>query len=189
MKYKLISLSRTHSINNIVLFINIIKQNLSFDFTLLATINNSPFGGGLCFDRFTPAELAFLEEYAKTMSPFAKALNVLQGETTVQVGKLQHIRIFSGFYGPLVDAFLAGIEKRFGQILVDPDIIAAAVLLPKFKMCCTSDECVLQLGKFCTVLALCFTTEDNRGNFCILNNFDNILSNSVSGQFTKNYFT
>lgn len=33
-------------------------------------------------------ELAFLAEYAKTMSPVAKALDVLQGETSVQMGWL-----------------------------------------------------------------------------------------------------
>ncbi len=38
--------------------------------------------------RFTPVELAFLAEYAKTMSPVAKALDVLQGETSVQMGWL-----------------------------------------------------------------------------------------------------
>ncbi|XP_027013075.2 uncharacterized protein LOC113649457 [Tachysurus fulvidraco] len=50
------------------------------------------------------------------------------------------------FCAPLVDALLAGIEKRFGQMLVDPELIAAAILLSKFKTCWTSDECVLKLG-------------------------------------------
>ncbi|KAJ8010942.1 hypothetical protein DPEC_G00080390 [Dallia pectoralis] len=35
---------------------------------------------------FTPVELAILAEYTKTMSPFAKALDVLQGEANVQMG-------------------------------------------------------------------------------------------------------
>ncbi|KAJ7998291.1 hypothetical protein DPEC_G00221170 [Dallia pectoralis] len=54
--------------------------------------------------RFTPVELAFLAEYTKTMGPFAKALDVLQGEANVQMGwlvstiillqaKLQHLCI------------------------------------------------------------------------------------------------
>ena len=38
--------------------------------------------------RFTPVELAFLAEYGKTISPVAKALDVLQGETSVQMGWL-----------------------------------------------------------------------------------------------------
>ncbi len=51
-------------------------------------------------------ELAFLAEYAKTMSPVAKALDVLQGETSVLMGwlvptitllrtKLQHLHVKS----------------------------------------------------------------------------------------------
>ncbi|KAI7802900.1 hypothetical protein IRJ41_021560, partial [Triplophysa rosa] len=90
-------------------------------------------------------------------SPFAQALNVLQGENNVHTGwlvptvallkrKLQDIHISSRFCGPLVDALLAGIEKRFGQMLVDPELIAAAILLPKFKTCWTSDDCVLKPG-------------------------------------------
>ncbi|XP_037394084.1 uncharacterized protein LOC108444376 [Pygocentrus nattereri] len=58
--------------------------------------------------KFTPVELAFLAEYAKTMSPVAKALDVLQGETSVQMGwlvptitllrtKLQQLNIASKF--------------------------------------------------------------------------------------------
>lgn len=38
--------------------------------------------------RFTPVELVFLAEYAKTISPAAKAFDVLQGETSVQMGWL-----------------------------------------------------------------------------------------------------
>ncbi|XP_030581715.1 uncharacterized protein LOC115777851 [Archocentrus centrarchus] len=106
---------------------------------------------------FTPAELSFLAEYVKTMSPFAKAVDVLQGEASVQMGwlvptvtllktKLQHLRISSKLCGPLVDALLAGLEKRFGQMLTDPELIAAAILVPRFKTCWTEDECILKLG-------------------------------------------
>ncbi|KAJ7998290.1 hypothetical protein DPEC_G00221160 [Dallia pectoralis] len=31
-------------------------------------------------------------------------------------------------------------------MLTDPELIAAAILVPKFKTCWTSDECVLKLG-------------------------------------------
>ncbi|CAK6982120.1 hypothetical protein D5F01_LYC23716 [Scomber scombrus] len=58
--------------------------------------------------RFTPVELAFIAEYAKTMSPVAKALDILQVETSVQMGwlvptitllrtKLQHLHVTSKF--------------------------------------------------------------------------------------------
>lgn len=39
----------------------------------------------LVFYRLTPAEIAFLREYAKTMKPVAKAVNILQGEAKVQM--------------------------------------------------------------------------------------------------------
>ncbi|KAI4897234.1 hypothetical protein NFI96_030188, partial [Prochilodus magdalenae] len=107
--------------------------------------------------RFTPVELAFLAEYAKTMSPVAKALDVLQGETSVQMGwlvptitllrtKLQQLKVASRFCEPLIAALLSGLEKRFGKMLADPELIAAAILVPKFKTCWTSDENILKLG-------------------------------------------
>ncbi len=113
--------------------------------------------------RFTPVELAFLTEYAKTLSPVAKALDVLQGETSVQMGwlvptitllrtKLQHLHVASKICEPLIAALLSGLEKRFDEMLADPELIAAAILVPKFKTCRTSDENILKLGKCLTSL-------------------------------------
>ncbi len=113
--------------------------------------------------RFTPVELAFLTEYAKTLSPVAKALDVLQGETRVQMGwlaptitllrtKLQHLHVASKICEPLIAALLSGLEKRFDEMLADPELIAAAILVPKFKTCWTSDENILKLGKCLTSL-------------------------------------
>ncbi|KAL6479152.1 hypothetical protein MHYP_G00125850 [Metynnis hypsauchen] len=107
--------------------------------------------------KFTPVELAFLAEYANTMSPVAKALDVLQGETSVQMGwlvptitllktKLQQLNVASKFCEPLIAALLSGLEKRFREMLTDPELIAAAILVPKFKTCWTSDENILKLG-------------------------------------------
>ncbi|XP_060783091.1 uncharacterized protein LOC132890299 [Neoarius graeffei] len=106
---------------------------------------------------FTPVELAFLAEYTKTMTPVAKALDVLQGETNVQMGwlvptitilknKLQNLRISSKFCRPLIDALLSGLEKRFEQVLTVPELITAAILVPKFKTSWTSDDYTLRLG-------------------------------------------
>ncbi|XP_051809094.1 uncharacterized protein LOC127535333 [Acanthochromis polyacanthus] len=111
----------------------------------------------LDIQKFTPVELAFLAEYVKTMSPVAKAVDVLQGETSVQMGwllptitllktKLQNLQVTSKFCEPLIAALLSGIEKRFGEMLADPELIAAAILVPKFKTCWTSDENILKLG-------------------------------------------
>ncbi|XP_075309263.1 uncharacterized protein LOC142370722 [Odontesthes bonariensis] len=106
---------------------------------------------------FTPVELAFLAEYMKTMAPVAKALDVLQGETYVQMGwlvptitilknKLQNLRLSTKFCRPLIDALLKGLEKRFEHILTEPELIAAAILVPKFKTSWTSNDYTLRLG-------------------------------------------
>nr|XP_020444767.1 uncharacterized protein LOC109953631 [Monopterus albus] len=107
--------------------------------------------------KFTPVELGFLAEYVKTMSPVARALDVLQGETSVQMGwlvptitllktKLQHLHSASRFCEPLIAVLLSGLEKRFGEMLADPELIAAAILVPKFRTCWTSDENILKVG-------------------------------------------
>ncbi|KAL7841222.1 hypothetical protein SRHO_G00249130 [Serrasalmus rhombeus] len=94
------------------------------------------------------------------MSPVANALDVLQGETSVQMGwlvptitllrtKLQQLNVASKFCEPLIAALLSGLEKRFGEMLTDPELIAAAILVPKFKTCWTSDENILKLGLDC----------------------------------------
>ncbi|KAI4893562.1 hypothetical protein NFI96_021355 [Prochilodus magdalenae] len=91
------------------------------------------------------------------MSPIAKAINVLQGESNVHMGwlvhtitllkvKLDNLCPSSNFCGSLLEALQAGIEKRFGQMLADPELIASAILLPKFKTCWTSDEAIHKLG-------------------------------------------
>ncbi len=113
-------------------------------------------------DRLSPVEIAFLEEYARTMSPLAKALNILQAEIDVQMGwllptltllisKLDQIRITSRYCKPLVDAIQGGLQQRFGNMLVEPEFIAAAILVPKFKTSWTSDERIVKLGKIILV--------------------------------------
>ncbi|XP_034037792.1 uncharacterized protein LOC117520587 [Thalassophryne amazonica] len=106
---------------------------------------------------FTPVELAFLAEYMKTMAPVAKALDVLQGDTNVQMGwlvptitilknKLQNLRLATKFCRPLIDALLKCLEKRFEHVLTEPELIAAAILVPKFKTSWTNDDYTLRLG-------------------------------------------
>ncbi|XP_034021188.1 uncharacterized protein LOC117505752 [Thalassophryne amazonica] len=106
---------------------------------------------------FTPVELAFLAEYMKTMAPVAKALDVLQGDTNVQMGwlvpmitilknKLQNLRLSTKFCRPLIDALLKGLEKHFEHVLTEPELIAAAILVPKFKTSWTSYDYTLRLG-------------------------------------------
>ncbi|XP_074530876.1 uncharacterized protein LOC141793906 [Halichoeres trimaculatus] len=108
-----------------------------------------------CETRFTPVEIEFLCEYVKTMSPVAKAVDVLQGESKVQMGwlvptitllksKLKSLHATSKHCGPLVVALQAALERRFREMLVDPELIAAAILVPKFRTHWTTDESILK---------------------------------------------
>lgn len=110
----------------------------------------------LC-NRLNPAECVFLTEYVATMSPVAKALNIMQAEADVHMGwlvptitlltvKLDRLRLSSKFCQPLIDALQGGIQQRFGPMLADPELVAAAILLPKFRTSWTSDEDMLKLG-------------------------------------------
>ncbi|KAJ8001138.1 hypothetical protein DPEC_G00188110 [Dallia pectoralis] len=91
------------------------------------------------------------------MSPMAKAIDILQAETNIQMGwllptltqlkaKLDRIKPSLKFSKPLVDAIQLGLKNRFSEILEDPELIAAAILLPKFKTLWTKDETVLKKG-------------------------------------------
>ncbi|KAG5840883.1 hypothetical protein ANANG_G00193410 [Anguilla anguilla] len=104
-----------------------------------------------------PVEISFLDEYSRTMSPVAKAINILQGEVNVQMGwllptlnllisKLDRIWINSKYCKPLVDALQNGLQKRFGDMLTEPELIAAAILVPKFETSWTTDESILKKG-------------------------------------------
>ncbi|KAJ8403832.1 hypothetical protein AAFF_G00347000, partial [Aldrovandia affinis] len=92
---------------------------------------------------FNPAELTFLTEYAIAMSPVAQATNILQAEANVQMGwllptinlltaKLDREKLRLKYCRLLVDALQVGIKNRFGHMTEDPELIAAAILLPKF---------------------------------------------------------
>ncbi|XP_056453203.1 uncharacterized protein LOC130387936 [Gadus chalcogrammus] len=107
--------------------------------------------------RYSPADIAFLGEYVTTMSPVAKSLNKLQGEVNIQMGwllptittlttKLEKSRPSLRFCKPLVDALLEGLRKRFESMMSEPELIAAAILVPRFKTSWTSNDTVLQLG-------------------------------------------
>ncbi|KAJ8402872.1 hypothetical protein AAFF_G00361860 [Aldrovandia affinis] len=89
------------------------------------------------------------------MSPVAKAIDILQAETNIQMGwllptltqlktKLDRIKPSLKFSKPLVDAIQLGLKNRFSEILEDPELIAAAILLLKFKTSWTKDEAILK---------------------------------------------
>ncbi|KAJ8385133.1 hypothetical protein AAFF_G00192740 [Aldrovandia affinis] len=60
--------------------------------------------------------------------------------------KLDRIKPSLKFSKPLVDAIQLGLKNRFSEILEDPELIAAAILLPKFKTSWTKDEAILKKG-------------------------------------------
>lgn len=41
-----------------------------------------------------------------------------------------------------------GIQKRFGDIMKEPELIAAAILLPRFRTSWTTEENILNAGKY-----------------------------------------
>ncbi|XP_034534155.1 uncharacterized protein LOC117808543 [Notolabrus celidotus] len=104
-----------------------------------------------------PAEMGYLAEYAAVMKPVAMALNILQGESSVHMGfllptlhqlqdKLKKLESTCKVCGPLIDALLNGIQKRFGEIMKEPELIAAAILLPKFRTSWTTEDSILKAG-------------------------------------------
>lgn len=108
--------------------------------------------------RFNPAELAFLSEFAVVMNPVAQATNILQAETNVQMGwllptikqlkmKLDRAKLPLTYCKPLVDALQLGIDKRFGPMMEDPELVAAAILLPKFRTHWTREEETIKTGR------------------------------------------
>ncbi|XP_056435091.1 uncharacterized protein LOC130392718 [Gadus chalcogrammus] len=106
---------------------------------------------------FHPVELTFLKEYYTTMSPVAQSINILQGEVEVQMGwllptisllssKLEKIKIALKHCKPLVEAIQVGIQNRFGEMSRDPELVAAAILIPKFKTAWIKDDATLKNG-------------------------------------------
>ena len=78
------------------------------------------------------------------MKPLVKALNILQSETNTHMGwllpvisqlstKLNNMESSSKICLPLIRAIQDGVSRRFGEMKEDPELIAAAILLPKFK--------------------------------------------------------
>ncbi|XP_058629915.1 uncharacterized protein LOC131539375 [Onychostoma macrolepis] len=103
------------------------------------------------------AELGFLAEYSIVMKPVAMALNLLQGESSVHMGfllptlyqlqdKLKKLESTCKVCQPLLKALHGGILKRFGEFMKEPELIAAAILLPKFRTAWTTDQSILTTG-------------------------------------------
>lgn len=113
----------------------------------------------MCFMsyRLSPAEIAFFTEYCTVVKPVVKALNILQSETNTHMGwlllvifqlqaKLRRLETSSKVRLPLIRAIQDGVQKRFGGMMEDPELIAAAILLPKFKTTWTDKANVTEAG-------------------------------------------
>lgn len=112
--------------------------------------------------RFKDTELEFLTLCEAVMKPVATALDILQGEKDTFMGTLLPTIVYlleciekekeklqrngKVFKLPLVDAFIAGIHKRFDDVMDDEQVIASSIVIPKFKDCCTDDDLQLQKG-------------------------------------------
>ena len=107
------------------------------------------------FYRLNLAELGFLAEYAAIMKPVTLALNILQGwiiyayelpaaNNNQLQEKLNKQESACKVCTPLIDALQHGIQKRFGEAMKDPELIAAAILLPRFRASWTTDDYILK---------------------------------------------
>ncbi|KAJ8284591.1 hypothetical protein COCON_G00034410 [Conger conger] len=127
----------------------------------IVTAKGGATGRSICTDlqvpMFNRTELVFLMEYATAMSPVAQAVNILLADTNTHMGwllptinqlivKLDGIKLSLKYCQPLVDALKLGIENRFSHMLRNPELIAASILLPKFKMEWTKDKATIQMG-------------------------------------------
>ena len=96
-------------------------------------------------------QVHFIKEYCCVMQPLACALDILQCEQNMYVGyllptlvslefKLKLLKPTLKYAGPLADAVLAGIAKRFSGFFDRSDLIMASITLPQFKLCWLDDS-------------------------------------------------
>lgn len=106
--------------------------------------------------RLSSAEIVFLSKDC-TVKPVVKALNILQSEKNTHMGwllpvifqlraKLKRLEASSQICLPLIQAIHEGLQKRFGGMMEDPQVIAAAIILPKFKTFWTDKPDVIEAG-------------------------------------------
>ena len=59
---------------------------------------------------------------------------------------------------PLIDALQAGITRRFSAVMQEPEMVAAAILYPKFQKNWTNDTTVLEKGNYSYCIQTFFRT-------------------------------
>ena len=94
--------------------------------------------------RFTPDDVKFLTEYCQVFKPFASVLDILQRDNDGYIGMLLPLLTKLKYEldamtpdldicGPLAEALVAGIDKRFARDLENDNYYIAAFLHPRFK--------------------------------------------------------
>ena len=91
------------------------------------------------------SQVNFIKEYCLVMQPLACALDILQGERNMYIGyllptlvslelKLKSLKPTLKHAGPLADAVLDGIAKRFTGYFDRSELIMESITLPQFKL-------------------------------------------------------
>lgn len=97
---------------------------------------------------FSEKDFSFLKSYIKVMKPVVVGMDLMQSESCF-IGHL--VPTILGINSklsehtdrtilPLVNALIAGINKRFGDIVKDNEHLIASALIPQFKLNFLSDE-------------------------------------------------
>lgn len=98
---------------------------------------------------FLPNDVSFLKEYVSLMGPVSTALNILQGEMNCHLGyvlpsvtvlRAKILGARTKFAGPLKQALLAGLDKRFHKYFEQEEFLLAAISHPRFKTSWTEEN-------------------------------------------------
>lgn len=98
--------------------------------------------------RLSRAEIAFLTEYCSVMKSVVKALNILQSETNTHLGWLLPVKIQlqAILRRQEISSIQDGVQKHFDEMMEDPGLITAAILLAKFKTTWTHRPDIIETG-------------------------------------------
>ena len=101
----------------------------------------------------TDTEKQFLKEFIKIMKPISDALDVFQNEENMSIGcvlpvltllkeKLERFKDDRSIINcvPLINCLLEGVERRFGPLFTDTNMILAAISDPHFKLSWISED-------------------------------------------------
>lgn len=82
------------------------------------------------------------------MKSVVKALNILQSETNTHLGWLLPVKIQlqAILRRQEISSIQDGVQKHFDEMMEDPGLIAAAILLAKFKTTWTHRPDIIEKG-------------------------------------------